>query len=403
MHDPTAYGLLPLAAALALMALWMSSSASPDLVAAINGLRLDVGGLGTQLHALDEKVGALTETVGEQGLLLREHSALLREHGALLREHGALLREHGAQLNALTETAVTPDVGARLEACGRASVVAAFTFLDVDPARVYGQCSAVPLPEAIAAELGSPGASTSTYFLTAAHCFMKDGVVLGANVTLSYLRIAYLCRLVESFIAPPANATPNAPAENLDLAILRCPFAVPVAPTRLSSIPYAAHTPAVLIGFARGLHLDHEMTAGVLGTSGVEVDTYAMHTKVSRLSSSFQAPFEKANVSCGCCAQGLCEDGPPPAHGLCDDGPPPAAYLPAPWSSSLGFLELSPWGGMSGGAVMDTHCGVFGITERRSLLAVGGMFIRLVPEVLQRIGQAIRRLRLVSEHLPVRT
>ena len=348
-HGPAAaWGLLPLAAALALAALWvppLAAPAAPELLAAINGLRLDVGALGAQLRsldekfgkldekvgALDEKFGALDEKVGEQGSLLLKHGAQLT---ALDEKVGALdekVGEHGAQLTALAETAVTPAVGARLEACDRASVVAAFIFLDEHPARVHEQCSAVPLPGAVAAQLGSLDASTSTYFLTAAHCFMKHGEVVGVNVTLSYLRVSYACGLLESFAAP-APAAPYAAGFNLDLAILRCHGAVPVAPTRLSSILYAAHTPAVLVGFARGLHLDHAMTAGVPDAAGVEVATYALHTRVSRLSSSFRTPVEKASVS-GCCgAQGA----------MGEDGPSPAVYSPGPWSSSLGFLDLSP-------------------------------------------------------------
>jgi hypothetical protein len=44
---------------------------------------------------------------------------------------------------------------------------------------------------------------------------------------------------------------------------------------------------------------------------------------------------------------------------------------------------------MSGGAVVDTQCGLLGITERRSLFATGGVFIQLIPVVLDRIFQAI--------------
>ena len=350
MLGPADWGLLHWASILAFVALWMSPSASPELVAAINGLRLDVGALGTQLHALDVKVGA----------------------------QGAQLRALNEKVGELAETAVTPAVGARLEACGRASVAAAFIFLDTDPSKLHEQCSAVPLPEAVSAQLGSPGASASTYFLTAAHCFLKDGAIVGVNVTLSYLRVAYPCRLVETFTAP-APAAPYAAGNDLDLAVLRCHGAVPVAPTRLSSIVYAAHTPAVLAGFAQGMHLDHAMTAGMQNASGAEVVTYALHTKVSRLSSSFQTPVELCSVG-GCCGG---------AQGLGKDGPPPAAYSPGPWSSSLGFLDLSPWGGMSGGGVLDTQCGLHGIIERRSLLAVGGMFVRLTPDVLERILRAI--------------
>jgi hypothetical protein len=345
-----------------------------------------------QLRVLGEKVDehsaqlhALGEKVDEHGAQLHALGEKVDEHGAQLRALGEKVDEHGAQLTSLAETAVTPAVGARLEECGRASVVAAVVFSDADPAVFKFQCSAVPIPESVAAQLGSPGASASTFFLTSAHCFVEGDALVYTNVTLWHLRVLYPCRLVEAFIAPPqADAAPDVASDSLDLAVLHCPRAVPVAPARLSTIPYAAHTPAVLIGFAEGLHLDRDMTADTPSAPKVAAATSALHTKVSRLSSSFQAP----TLLVGAATRGCCS-----AQGLGADGPPlPAAYSPPPWSSSLGFVDTSPWGGMSGGAVMDTHCGLFGILlERRSRLAVGGVFIRLVPEVLQRIARAIAR------------
>jgi hypothetical protein len=347
-------------AALAILVVLSRQPSTSELLATIHDMRLDLGAQ------------------------LREQSSLLREHGAQLRALGEKVDEHGAQLTSLAETAVTPAVGARLEECGRASVVAAVVFSDAEPAEFKFQCSAVPIPESVAAQFGSLGASASTFFLTSAHCFVEGDALVYTNVTLWHLRVLYPCRLVEAFIAPPqADAAPDVASDSLDLAVLHCPRAVPVAPARLSPIPYAAHTPAVLIGFAEGLHLDREMTADTPSTPIVAAATSALHTKVSRLSSSFQAPtlFGGAATRGSCSEQGLGADGPPL----------PAAYSPPPWSSSLGFVDTSPWGGMSGGAVMDTHCGLFGILERRSRLAVGGVFIRLVPEVLQRIARAITR------------
>ena len=384
-------------AALAALVFLSRQPSTSELLATIHGMRLDLGAQlreqssllrehGTQLRALGEKVdehGTQLRALGEK---VDEHGAQLRALGEKVDEHGAQLREHGAQLTSLAETAVTPAIGARLEECSRVSVVAALVFSYADPAVFKMQCSAVPLPESVAAQLGSPGASASTFFLTSAHCFVEVDALVYANVTLSYLRVLYPCRLVEAFIAPPqADAAPYVASDCLDLAVLHCPGAVPVAPTRLSSIHYAAHTPAVLIGFAEGLHLDRAMTADTPSAPDVAAATTALHTKVSRLSSSFQAPGQSREAATrGCCA----------AQGLGADGPLPAAYSPPTWSSSLGFVDTSPWGGMSGGAVMDTHCGLFGIIERRSRLAMGGVFIRLVPEVLQRIAQAITRFTL---------
>jgi uncharacterized protein YoxC len=335
--------------------------------------------LGTQVRELGTQVRELGTQVRELGTQVSEQGAQVREHGALLREHSALLREHSALLAGLAETAVTPAVGARLEACSRTTVVAAFVFFDAHPAK-FEQCSAVPLPENV---LGSPGAPASTYFLTSAHCFMnKDGEIVSNNMTLSFMRAVYKCRLLKNFMAPPANATSVAASDKLDLAVVRCPVAVPIAPARLSLTPYAAQTPAVLVGFTRGVHLDYQMTAG-LKFSDLEYETYALHTKVSRLSSSFQMPDSMAGLygSSGSSSLVVAEDGPLPAKY--------SSVLPVPWSAATGYVDLSPWGGMSGGAVTDIHCGLFGVTERRSVYAVGGTFVRLVPEVLTRIALAI--------------
>ena len=45
---------------------------------------------------------------------------------------------------------------------------------------------------------------------------------------------------------------------------------------------------------------------------------------------------------------------------------------------------------MSGGAIADTRCGLFGIISQRSLYAPGGQFVRLLPAVLERVKAAAR-------------
>ena len=375
-------------AAAVLAFMWRPPSASPELLAALNSLRLDVGAIAAQLSEHGVLLREHGVLLSEHSVLLHEHSAQFREHGVLLSEHSVLLHEHsaqfreqGMQLTALAEIAVTPAVGARLESCSHASVVSLLVYLDADPAMVHEQCSAVPLPDAVASALGSPGASASEYFLTSAHCFMKNGTYVGTNATLSYRRIIYRCGRVATLMAPRVDGQPSVPGPDLDLAVLRCPGAVPVAPTRLSTAVYAAHTPAALVGFAQGEHLDFAMTAGLPGAPGADLITFALHTRISRLSSSFQTPEKSVGLS-GCCGS---------AQGLNASEPLRAADVPAQWSAAFGFTDLTPWGGMSGGAVIDTHCGVFGITERRSLNAAGGKFIRLVPEVVARIVREITR------------
>lgn len=44
---------------------------------------------------------------------------------------------------------------------------------------------------------------------------------------------------------------------------------------------------------------------------------------------------------------------------------------------------------MSGGAVVDSQCGLLGVTEGRSVYGEGGKFVKLSPSVVQRILAAI--------------
>jgi len=51
------------------------------------------------------------------------------------------------------------------------------------------------------------------------------------------------------------------------------------------------------------------------------------------------------------------------------------------WAPAAGFVDANPEQGMSGGAVVDSHCGVLGITELQSAFGQGGRFVRLVQHI----------------------
>ena len=57
-----------------------------------------------------------------------------------------------------------------------------------------------------------------------------------------------------------------------------------------------------------------------------------------------------------------------------------------PLASYTGFLDTVPEQGMSGGAVVDSQCGVLGV------IGEGGVFVRLSPSVVQRIMAVVEKL-----------
>jgi len=62
---------------------------------------------------------------------------------------------------------------------------------------------------------------------------------------------------------------------------------------------------------------------------------------------------------------------------------------PAALETTTGYLEGSPEVGMSGGAVVDLHCGLLGIIKDKSPLGVGGELVRLTQPVVDRVLDAI--------------
>jgi hypothetical protein len=309
---------------------------------------------------------------------------MLRDFGSqLMRELGASLAALEARLDAridnvssavrnlavdvrdLSESVLTPAVGARGDACARVAV--ASSFVSVGGA-LLKQCSAVPLPEPLAARAPADAAS-SNFFLTSAHCYENEtaGKVFFFPEATTLIGGVEGCALVAQFLHP---TSPDA----LDLAVVRCAVAVPLPPTRLSSHPYVAHTRVVLAGFSRGEHLDPALSARIVGGA-----TFALHTKHTRLSDSLQTPVAVAS------------EGPvPPSRGYTEDALLPTAFAPAAAGAAPpGFIESSPWEGMSGGAVFDTRCGLLGITERRAVFAQGGQFLRLTPDVIERVATAV--------------
>ena len=51
-------------------------------------------------------------------------------------------------------------------------------------------------------------------------------------------------------------------------------------------------------------------------------------------------------------------------------------------SQEITFLDIVPEQGMSGGALVDSQCGVLGVIQSRGVFGEGGVFVRLCPIVV---------------------
>ncbi len=285
------------------------------------------------------------------------------------------LKELKADVAVIAESVTTPAVGARIEQCARVTVTLLATY---DDGKLMQQCSAVPLPATLAAR-APVDAETSTYFLTSAHCYEKE--ITKNPVTYKFIENAVTrvgrthgCALVAQFFHP---LTPD----SLDLAVVRCATAVPLPPTRLSTQNFSAFSPVALAGFSRGKHIDPALSIPVVYDS-VALFTIALHTKATRLSNSLQTPVAAADGA---------TDVSHSSRRFTEDALIPLAYAPVgAGAAPQGYVELSPWEGMSGGAVFDTHCGLLGITESRAIFSQGGQFVLLAGDVLTRVAAAVK-------------
>jgi hypothetical protein len=166
----------------------------------------------------------------------------------------------------------------------------------------------------------------------------------------------------------------------MDLAIVRCAEPVPVPSTRLSALPSQHFQRVFLYGYSDGLNLDPALEFRYVGQQRKSV----LHLKLARLAPSIQCPLA-LNISNTTTVQ-LLSTVPSSASASGEGG----ADLPL--ASYQGFLDTVPEQGMSGGAVVDSQCGVLGVTESRSIFGEGGVFVRLSPSVVQRIMAALGKL-----------
>ena len=136
-----------------------------------------------------------------------------------------------------------------------------------------------------------------------------------------------------------------------------------------------------------GSHIDVSRTVHITAKN-VSRD-YASHVRFTRLTTSFQNPNQpnitllpNSNVKVGSnltSSQTKASDGTVFVS---------SSASPTTAQSTLGFLLDSPEPGMSGGAVVDMYCGLWGILTKTSVWGVGGAFIRMTPEVTSTLLEA---------------
>jgi hypothetical protein len=280
-------------------------------------------------------------------LLFLLHTDMESLHTVLTRLSSAKV-DLAAQLAELASAQVVPRVRRELELCAGHTAL----FIVSRNLTALRHCTTVPMPRKFLAP--AHPSSASHFFLTSAHCFFDSGKAwaqLGRLASIFHNDKEYPhCQLV----SPLARLGTG---QVLDLAVVACPKALPVAPPALSllSSHAASHEAVAMAGFSLGMHSEETKQVQLPGASS----TYALHVRMTRLSSSLQllSPAEGAlpRAVAG-------SNRTPPFYGF---------------SMVQGFLEDRSQVGMSGGPVLDVHCRVLGTIERQSPHGQGGAYVSL--------------------------
>ena len=324
---------------------------------------------------LDREVAERRHEVAE-----RRHEAAERRHEAAERRHEEGELRHKSLLQSIdqiSDAVVTGTTSERVYACAKAAAVLLYTPSWAGSNSTNRLCSAIPFFSA------QPQAE-STHFLTSAHCFTdiaEDGAAFANATTLYYRDLKRSCFLEHHFFChPSASAACSAAMPSMDLAIVRCPEPVPAPSTRLSTLPQEHFQRAFIYGFSDGLNLDPLLEYKHHDSAR----RAALHLKFARLAPSMQTPLP-LNVTNATTEQLL-------SGAAASSAAAGSQGTALPLESYQGFLDTVPEEGMSGGAVVDSQCGLLGVTEKRSVFGEGGGFVKLSPSVVQRILAAMDKL-----------
>jgi hypothetical protein len=328
-------------------------------------------------RAQDKQEQLLARLQDKQEQLLaraQDKQELLRAIGEVSDGHAQDKQELLRAIGEVSDAVVTAATSDRVYACARDSAVLLQTFLGKLNTSMH--CSAFPL-------FSTQSQVSSTIFLTSAHCFgdiERAGADFASTTLLFFRSLSFSCTLGHHFIChPSASAACTAAAPSMDLAIVRCAIPVPVPSTRLSALPLQHFQRAFLYGYSDGLHLDPDLEFHYQHLQRSSV----LHLKLARLSPSIQYPLGLTLINTTT-VQLL--SAAPSSTGASGEG----AKLPL--ASYQGFLDTVPEQGMSGGAVVDSQCGLLGVIQSRSVFGEGGVFVRLSPSVVQRIMAVLGKL-----------
>ena len=291
--------------------------------ATVGGLQQAVGGLQQAVGSLQQAVGSLQQAVGSLQETARSHASILKQ---------------------VAEAVVTQAVAQQVDQC--APFTALFMEIGTGGGN-FSHCSAVPMFSAAPrpAQAFAPAPlNPSPFFLTSAHCFSMH--IPREPVRLAFQDQFYSCGKQHFF-----NSSTTQP---LDLALVRC-TGVPVPPTTISTQPYLIHQPAALLGYSFGEQVANRMYFSEGAKRSV------LHIRFTRLALTMQLPDAPENTT-----RASLERGAGSRAGLL-------------LQSDTGYVDTSPEQGMSGGAVVDLQCGLWGITKSKSLWRVGGSFVLLNP------------------------
>ncbi len=264
-----------------------------------------------------------------------------------IREIKSDMAEVKAALKEISEAVVTSTVAERVEKCAPATALYMLAPHKRDD--TSDQCNAVPMFTTAPAPPNS-----STLFLTSGHCFEQPD----KKARVLFDGVFYPCKLVKRYDSPPAS---------MDLAVLHC-SAVPVPPTRLSALPYRLHSPAAILGFSRGKHTTGQCIPAA--DSKGRTFCHVPHVRFTRLASSLLEPTLPDFNSSATASDNL-------FNPILAVNPSLSSFA----NGKLGFIDYSPEKGMSGGAVVDKDCGLWGITRSKCEWGVGGTFVHLTPSL----------------------
>jgi hypothetical protein len=305
----------------------------------------------------------------------QRHKVAEQRHGVAERRNELAERRHESQLQTnreISDAVVTATTSERVYTCAKAGGVLLLT-PNWANRNTSMFCSATPLFSA------QPQAE-STYFLTSAHCFTDislDKATFANFTTLYYRTLHQTCSLVHNFFCHPSMIN-ICSLPSMDLAIVHCSVSVPVPSTHLSVLPQQYFQRVFIYGFSKGIHLDQSLMYFEDGS----LHNNALHLKLARLAPSIQYPLP-LNLTSTTIVQLL-------STTTSSAGTATTAKLPQ--ASYQGYLDIVPEQGMSGGPVVDSQCGLLGVTESRSIYGEGGSFVKLSPSVVQRIMSALGKL-----------